>query len=196
MANQLEHEQGCLREWLGMLNLDTMRCYPFASYKERWSCPACMVRKFGRNVAHIPNLIDEVVWAWEPPGRRLRQAAQRLGVGYFAMSLYATADRYVVAHPRLYPGHTTVEVRNGLVRALSMARDNGLTRLSFNDEWRPSTAGANVEVIKATGLTHSRIEAAFKKAGAKDGRIPSGSYDEFKFKVMQELEERVGFNFT
>lgn len=153
-----------------------------------------MPHRFMKRTHHLAALEDELVMVEDTThtGDTVRKRADRNKLGYMRMTV--GGRYYIVGPPALFPDETPKPSIQVIAEALQLAKDNGITRLSFNARWKPENL-PKYYTFPTYEKDKSKVLEALRENGYEEGDKVRGSLDDFKSKVLAYLghETEEGF---
>ena len=182
-----KHKDGCQEMQIITANLDNRRVRVMPSYKNTWDCPRCLIDRFSKKVQHVPGLSDELCMMVENTAQRAatKERARRRNSGYVRISL-GDGRSIALGPPELYPLLEPEPAITALTKALKLGQENGITRISFSDSWRPERS-VKYYTVPTFEKDKDQVVKALQDAGYEEGDRVHGSLDDFKSEIMARL---------
>lgn len=187
------HSEGCQRQFILLVNPVTRRISYTPSFRRRWDCPACLEYKFGKKVGHIAQRHKRLVAAVAPHDSNLSREAAKIRAGYMSIAHVDMTSRTIITTRRLKPEWDEAEALAVLGYALNNATTYGVTRMSYNNLWRPDDTETDFIPVDTKCMSWQDTEALLERAGFKDKWMGNTPVEDVMKRLFEAMDEGVTF---
>lgn len=181
------HDEDCFKGWVIAANLVNQKVGTVPSFKGVWACQGCLPQRFAKKVAHLPAITDElcVVIETSVQAGNTKRRALRNELGYMRMTL-GDGTYVSIGEPALFPKVTPMTTSEALIYALEMGKHNGITRISFNQRWKPENI-AKYYTFPTYEKDKAVVNEALQEIGYREGDRVRGSLEAFQRNLLEKL---------
>lgn len=188
------HSPDCFRGWVVAIHLGNMKLNTVPSFRNRWDCDGCLPSKFGKYVEHL-TIKDKLCFSWDDNRSATKQAARRNGKGYMRISLATHPQYALVSDVGIVPGLQPVSAIEALREALYAGAQHTITRLSFNESWRPEPRDPAYHAFPTFKDEKEVVKEAIIASGFGAGKVVGCDVYTAENRIREHLETRVSMGF-
>jgi hypothetical protein len=188
------HSSDCFRGWVVAIHLGNMKLNTIPSFRNRWDCDGCLPQKFGRYVEHLTGK-ESLCFSWDDDRRRTSERARASGKGYMRMSLDANDQYALVSDVGVVPGMQPMPAIEALRQALLMGFRDTITRLSFNEHWRPEPRDPAYHAFPTFKDEKEVVKQAIIDSGFASGKVIGCDVYTAENRIREHLETRSPMGF-